>query len=186
MVTRIGTRWEDLGKVGSPFVGFELQDQKGPWERLWSGTGPGQNWAHYLLSSNSSSKLLSLSSRVEGGDWGDKVSDIFLCRISRRLTIMNAYHPAFYNRVPFFHLPARSIRTRQETLNEGLGNCELAEICWRLSYIRRGICIWHHTEGTLWKVWTEIVEAALMRLAFFGLILIWTSWPQGQNTDIDM
>jgi len=33
MGTRIGTRWEDLGKVGSPFVGFELQDQKGPWER---------------------------------------------------------------------------------------------------------------------------------------------------------
>jgi hypothetical protein len=28
----------------------------------------GQDWAYYLLSNNSSSKLLSLYSRVEGGD----------------------------------------------------------------------------------------------------------------------
>jgi hypothetical protein len=72
--TRTWTRWEDLGKVGSPFVGFELQDQKGPWEGSWSGTGPGIHWTHYLLSSNSSSKSLSLRSRVGGGDWGDHQS----------------------------------------------------------------------------------------------------------------
>jgi hypothetical protein len=59
------------GPDGKTWVKWEAHLWEGPegtMGRTMKWEGLGQDWAHYLLSSNSSSKLLSLYSRVEGGD----------------------------------------------------------------------------------------------------------------------